>query len=126
MRAVWVLIALGAAWGQDTGSIEGVVTNAVTHTPVANVRVVVDQASGPDSNQPQIAVTDASGVYRLDQLASRDYVVTFSANTYVSTISPVVHVSSGAVRVNADLSPSATLHGRVLDDEGQPAAEHLR
>jgi 5-hydroxyisourate hydrolase-like protein (transthyretin family) len=123
MRAVYLLIALASAWGQDTGSIEGVVTNSATHTPVANVRVVVDHASGPEPNQPHVAVTDVSGVYRVDQLAPRDYVVTFSANTYVATTSPVVHVSSATVRVNADLSPSATLHGRVLDDEGQPAAE---
>jgi hypothetical protein len=122
MRAVLVLIALAAAWGQDQGGIEGVVTNAVTHAPVANARVVLNQTNA-SSGAPRTAVTDASGAYRIDELAAADYVVTFTADGYVSTASPLVHVTYATVRVNADLSPAASLHGSVLDDEGRPAIE---
>src|SRR5258708_16030410 len=121
MRAVWVLIALAAAWGQDTGSIEGVVTNATTHAPVSNGRVVLDRA-GANTGPPRIAMTHPSGAYRVDELPSGDYVVTFTADAYVATSSPVVRVSSAAVLVNAALFPASSLHGRVFDDEGPPAA----
>jgi hypothetical protein len=122
MRAVLVLIALSASWGQDSGSIQGVVTNAVTHVPIANARVVLNQTNS-NAGTPRTAVTDVSGAYRVDELAPADYVVTFTADTYITTSSPVVHVAYSAVRVSADLSPAASLHGRVLDDEGRPAVE---
>jgi 5-hydroxyisourate hydrolase-like protein (transthyretin family) len=119
MRAALALIAIAAASAQERGVIEGAVTSAATHAPLANVRVIVDKA-GVNEKLELRTVTDGAGSYRVDGLPTGDYVATFEAVDYVSVSSPVVRVAGVAVRVNADLVPVAKIFGRVLDDEGHP------
>ena len=118
MRTAWALAALTAAWAQDKGAVEGILTNAATHAPLANARVIVDRA-GVNETLELRTTTDGAGLYKVEGLPAGDYVATFEADRFVSAASPVVHVSGSSLRVNAELWPAAQVRGRVLDDEGQ-------
>jgi len=119
MRSGWVLLALTAAWSQDKGAVEGVLTNAATHAPLANARVTIDRA-GVNETLELRATTDGAGLYKVEGLPAGDYVVTFEAESFVSVASPVVHVAGATIRVSTELWPAAKVRGRVLDDAGQP------
>jgi 5-hydroxyisourate hydrolase-like protein (transthyretin family) len=121
MRAPLVLAAIAAAWAQEPGAIEGTVTNAAIHAPIAGVRVTIDKA-GVNETLERRTVTDGSGAYRVEDLPAGNYVATFEAVDHVTVSSPVVQIGGTPVRVNAQLWPAAKVLGRVLDDEGRPAA----
>jgi 5-hydroxyisourate hydrolase-like protein (transthyretin family) len=122
MRSLLALAALAAAWGQERGAIEGTVTNAATHAPISGVRVTIDKA-GVNETLELRTVTVPSGGYKVEGLPAGNYVATFEAVDYVTVSSMVVHVAGATVRVSAELWPAAKVLGRVIDDEGQPAAE---
>jgi hypothetical protein len=122
MRWAWVLVTLTATWAQDQGAVEGVVTNAATHAPLANARVTIDRA-GVNETLELHATTDGAGLYKVEGLPPGDYVATFEAESFVSVASPVVHVAGAAIRVSTELWPAAKVRGRVLDDEGQAVPE---
>src|SRR5215475_13853366 len=122
MRAACLLACL-AAWvrAQDGGSIGGAVTDASAHVPVANVRVSVT-ASGGKSSAVFQATTDANGNFVVSGLDPGDYVATFEIEGFVRAASRPVHVEQGKVRLNMEILAAASVRGRVLDTEAQPAA----
>ena len=122
MRLALLLAVVGAAWGQDQGALEGTVTNAATHAPMANARVIVNGV-GVNQNVERRATTDDAGGYKVEGLAAGDYTCRFEADSFLGITSPVVHVASAGVKVSGELWPAAKLEGRVFDDEGQPAAD---
>ncbi len=112
------------------GSIEGRITNSVTGEPVVNATVhFIDSHSHPFT-----AATDSSGAYRLTDLADGDYRGEFSQNGFsdlrtgsslesLATGSGYAHVSGDLpARVDVQLQPWGSVHGRVVDEDGNPAA----
>jgi hypothetical protein len=128
------LLALSLfCWAPLIGaSIEGRVTNSVTGEGVPGTKVrVLDRHSSVLE-----AVTDSSGLYRSTGLADGDYRVEFSKDGYsdnTSMTSPLQQVmlaggylhASGDVpaRQDALLQPWGGLRGRVVDEDGKPAAK---
>lgn len=106
------------------GSIEGRVTNSVTGEPVggAKVRFLDLKNNGYET------VTDSAGSYRLAGLADGDYRGPFASKDGFTDDSRKVfnapfHVAGDiAVPMNAQLNPRSSLRGRVVDEDGKPAA----
>ncbi len=110
------------------GSIEGRVTNAVTGEPVvdATVRFL-------SHGHPLTTATDSNGAYQLTDLADGDYQGQFSKDGFSEALAGslesivngagVAHVAGNtAAHVDAQLRPWGGLRGRVVDEEGKPAA----
>ena len=73
---ILILAALaGTAYGQSmtTGAIEGRVTDKGTKEPLVGVTVIAAGATP----EPQTALTDGDGVYKITDLLPGDYAVTF-------------------------------------------------
>jgi 5-hydroxyisourate hydrolase-like protein (transthyretin family) len=103
---------------QSAGRIEGRVTNNVTGEGMGGVLV---RFVGDGYHE---TVTDSTGSYRLTGLKDGDYRVDFIMGGFYGEVrDQVFHVmGSMTVSVNAQLEPLGTLHGRVVDEEGKPAA----
>ena len=61
-----------------TGAIHGRVIDAVTEAPLPGVTV---WAASPSLIEPQTAITDEDGVYKITELLPGDYTVTFYTDT---------------------------------------------
>ncbi|HEY4364113.1 MAG TPA: carboxypeptidase-like regulatory domain-containing protein [Bryobacteraceae bacterium] len=116
----FLAIATVTLYAQSNGVIEGRVTNSVTGEAVPGVKVrFLDRKS-----YVHYATTDASGSYRLTDLDDGDYTAEFTKESFSrSSQGSYSHVSSGLpVRVDMQLKPWGSLRGRVIDEEGRPAA----
>jgi outer membrane receptor protein involved in Fe transport len=71
--AMWVVPALVHAQSPTSGAIQGVVTDGKTNEPLVGVTVIAT-ASGVST---QSAITDEHGAYKIANLPSGDYLVTF-------------------------------------------------
>src|SRR5437016_3145969 len=125
MRLAMLLACAAQLWAQPKPVIEGSVANSVTHEPIAGVRVswlpVGRVLEKPD---PALqAVTDPSGTFRTSELEPGEYSARFEADGYVPAIRQPLRVASATVKLNVELVPSAAVRGRVLDEDGHPAAE---
>ena len=112
------------------GAIEGRVTNSVTGEPVIGATVrALDRHSYVFT-----ASTDSSGSYRLEGLADGDYHAEISKDGFADARAPAqtlenvfgggfVHASGDVpVRLDAQMNPWGALRGRVVDEDGKPAA----
>jgi len=101
------------------GSIEGRVTNSITGEGVGGAQVGFFA-----DDDYHATVTDPTGSYRLTGLKDGDYRANFLKVGFYSGARDVLfHVSGvAAVTVNVQLEPLGTLHGRVVDEDGKPAA----
>lgn len=118
---VLLALACGGASSLWGGSIEGRVTNSVTGEPVSGVEVrLLDRHSIVFQT-----TTDSNGAYRLEHLADGEYSAEFSKDGFQNTGAPGRSAVAGDVspRVNAQLNPWGALRGRVLDEDGKPAAK---
>ncbi|MDE3166250.1 MAG: carboxypeptidase regulatory-like domain-containing protein [Acidobacteriota bacterium] len=115
-----LLAACGPVWAQDPGIVQGAVTDAASHAPIANARVRLESA-GAQQMPERSAVTGDTGSYQITGLVPGDYTARFDADGYLGSTSAVIHAGLAAVRVNAELWRAAVLRGRVLDEDGQPA-----
>lgn len=105
------------------GSIEGRVTNSVTGEGVSGVEVrFLDAHSFVFQT-----VTDSGGGYRFTGLNDGDYRGGFAKDGFQdisSSLSAVLRVSGDVtVRADARLNPFGGLRGRVVDEDGKPAAK---
>jgi hypothetical protein len=105
------------------GSIEGRVTNRVTGEAVGGVEVRFLDAH----SRVFQTVTDSSGTYRLANLQDGDYSGGFSKDGFQdisSNLSAATKVSGDvAGRADAQLNPWGGLRGRVVGEDGKPAAK---
>jgi hypothetical protein len=69
-------------------------------------------------------MTDSTGSYRVAGLGDNDYYGEFSKDGFSDTrMNERVHVAGSVpARADAQIQPWGALHGRVVDDEGKPAA----
>ncbi len=119
MRWLLIIIAFGRALVAQTGSVEGRVTDSITHAPIAGVLVRID---GPSRAQ---TLSGANGLYRATELAPGRYNLSFRAAKYseipgISRTPVAVVIGSDVVRLDMEMKPLAKLRGRVLDAEGGP------
>ena len=86
------LIAPRAALAGTTGTIAGVVTDAASGTPIANVRVT---ASSP--SQTESTTSNATGFYSLQALIPDTYTVSFQLEGYQPSSQPGTNVQQDLV-----------------------------
>jgi len=131
MRATLLsLVAIAAAAQDQTGRIEGVVLDAISHQPVKKAAVSVNfMGSTPGQTQVQNrqgVVTDASGAFAFNGLPAGRYQLTVMHQSYpqarMGGVRKNVQVSPSATaaRVTVELVPGATVGGRIVDEDGDP------
>jgi hypothetical protein len=108
---------------QSPGIIEGRVTNSVTGEGVAGVEVRFSDRH----SYVHDTVTDSTGSYRITGLDDGDYHGTFTKDGFAddrgTLANPVFHVSAGLTALaDKQLKPWGSLRGRVVDEDGKPAA----
>ena len=139
----WIAMFAGVAAGQTpTGSIEGVVLDSVTRAPVkravvvtwsmgpvaqpppAQIGVVSISGSGNQSMRQNSAKTNASGSFVFRDLPPGSYPLNATHPRYQQARGPAlktVEVKAGeTTRVTFELTPGATITGRVVDEDGDP------
>lgn len=122
--AVLFLAAVSAA----AQSVEGTVRNAVTGSPVAGAKVVLQQ----NGIAAYYCETDGDGHCRIEDVPDGTYTAAFSAERYGNSIgpraTPEIKVAAGGapVRVEGQLMPFRRIRGRVVDGRGDPVPDaHL-
>lgn len=134
MRAiVGVAVLLAASLNAQTEvTVEGVVTNPLTRTGIAGVKVIL---IGPPASEPGIheATTGESGDYHLSGLPPGDYNAIFSKPGYFlpdaapsgdfgMPRSTPLKIGMEPIRLNREMMPLGALRGRVIAPDGRPAA----
>ena len=129
MRAAWffLLAALAAAQTDQTGSITGVVTDAITHMPVKKTLVTVGaigNVTRPTAQQS--TMTDVSGAFAVTNLAAGKYSVMFQQQNYPQarfggTLKTIeVKAGEAAGPLNMELIPGGSVSGHIVDEDGDP------
>lgn len=110
----WIVLA-GAAMAQPAGSISGVVSDSLTLTPLAGVRVQMDRQS---------ITTDAQGRFAFENVEPGRHWVTATEERHAARGYVPVLVTSGKELsgVVLNLKLGGTISGRVVDDNGEPVA----
>lgn len=114
------LLAVAAPLLLAQGTVEGVVLNSVSRTPVpgAKVELLVNGKAAYES------VAGASGAFRINDIPPGDYTPSFDAEHYFAFQADPIRVTSAGetVHVQGELDPGTKLTGRVLDPDGKPLA----
>jgi hypothetical protein len=102
------------------GSIEGRVTNSVTGEAVGGAKVRFQDRQ----RYVHETVTDSTGSFRLTGLEDNEYSGEFTKDGFSDGYSASIYRLAGdiAVRADAQIQPLGSLHGRVIDEDGKPAA----
>jgi hypothetical protein len=115
-------------FAQDSGSIAGTVVDSVSGLGIPEVTVYF----GAEKGNEHATITDSSGRFTVSGLKNGEYGCHFEKPGYIaqfsgtmnSTVRPVrIPGETDPVRLEIRLVPMATLRGRVLDPDGQPAAK---
>lgn len=106
-----VLFVASTSFAQGTSVITGTVADAATGAPIGDVVVT---AQSPSQQGEEIAVTDASGLYRLAQLPAGVFTLRFEKEGYHLFVRPEVTVQGDrTIRVNIQLLPDS-VQGDVI------------
>ncbi|HVE86043.1 MAG TPA: carboxypeptidase-like regulatory domain-containing protein, partial [Myxococcales bacterium] len=98
-------LARAQASQPGTSFFAGTVTDAATHQVVPDAYVTITSPKLP-ADQPALAVTDASGAYRVGSLPPGTYSVRIEKQGYQPYSRPdILVVADAAVTVNAELVP---------------------
>lgn len=117
--------ALGVLAAQEGGAVEGRAANSVTHAAIEGVEVRLWTKDATN----YVTTTDAGGAFRVDGIKAGLYNFRLEKSGYVTTevADPRkalrVGLGKDAIRLDVELTPFATVAGRVLDSEGKPAAK---
>ena len=124
MRAVrwiaWVCALLAPLLlAQNNGAVVGTVVNSISGVGVPGMNVLL-WAKGAQYE----ATTDDTGTFRIDEVAPGSYRSRYDKEEFVPLQRDkdliVVTSAPEPVRVRVEMSPYATLRGRVLDPDGKP------
>ena len=110
------------------GSVEGVVTNSLTGEAVKKATVSLFIRSERGKPTTKIAITDATGHFRFDQVEPGSYYATPDKDGFERTFSTpapnsvrvIVAEEQQVQGVALKLVPVATISGQVLDEDGDP------
>jgi hypothetical protein len=114
LRALLLSALLPAAIAQDTGTVEGRVLSSTSHTPVAAADV---NLAGRHT------LTDASGNFGFAGVKSGDISVSAEAQGFYKNEAKRRLDAGAPLRLEILLTPTSSISGRVLDDEGKPMAD---
>ena len=110
---LWILFAIAPLLQQPaTGTLRGRVTVAGSSQPVANARIEI---SSP-------ITADGEGRFEIGGLAPGSPSITVSAPGYVSHEGRMRIVEGETATLNIELTPTASLSGRITDELGRPLA----
>ncbi len=110
---------------KNTGSIQGMVVDSVTHQPVREAVVSLEAPGDPDPGRDgsYSRTTDAAGTFAIDNLQPGRYLLGVSQRLYPQEGWRSIAIKTGErAPVIVELVPSAAVSGRVLDDDGDPLA----
>ncbi|MBV9081241.1 MAG: carboxypeptidase regulatory-like domain-containing protein [Acidobacteriaceae bacterium] len=116
---------------QQTCAIRGIVTDSLTHQPVAKAKVFAALFGGPDDSAPLRRVTDANGAFCFEHLEPGDYEISVKKPGYLDTnygqsrdnapALPVEVARSAQTRaLSIAISPGAAISGTLVDNDGDP------
>jgi hypothetical protein len=108
---------------QNPATVEGVVINAATKTPVAGALVLLARADGPVIGAAVVS-TNERGRFTFSNVAPGSYRLRAEHDDYIrSELSPPVAVEAGGgVRnMSITVTPTAVISGLVTDEFGAPA-----
>jgi len=109
LAAVLFFNSVGTLFAGTTGSINGTVTDAKTHLPIAGVTVVAASATGQFKG-----TTDAKGFFAFNGVSPDTYLVSFQFTGLEPASTSGVNVFQDQVAtVNQALSKSLSTIGRV-------------
>ncbi len=121
----------GAQKPPEKGHITGKVTNEVTGEPLKKVTVEAYSTEGQDSASIT-TMTDASGLFHIDEMEPGKYTLHASRNGYVRRSygdtsgrgnGTVLSIGpGGTVEANFKLTPQSVVTGRIVDEDGEPLA----
>jgi len=127
-RLVALLVSL-PLWilAQDGGTVQGIVTNRATNAGLGGVAVTL----WTQQAVRYTATTDETGAWRISGIKPGRYSSRFEKSGFLEpppanpfAEAPLaVGTGSVPIQLNAELVPLATLRGRVLDPNGEPAAD---
>lgn len=111
---------------QPLATVQGVVTNSVTHAGISDVAVTLWTQQAVRYS----ATTDGSGGWQIIGVKPGRYYWRYEKGGFVEPphegplgVAPLpVGAGGNPIQLNATLDPLATLRGRVLNPEGEPAA----
>jgi protocatechuate 3,4-dioxygenase beta subunit len=130
MRSV-ILFAFCAAACLAQPQVEGTTTNALTGQAIGGVHVHLRAArriaGGTAVEKNFGAISAADGHFSMAAVPPADYELTAERNGYVAPDPSRLTVKAGESQkgVELKLMPSSSISGRVLDGEGEPAANLL-
>lgn len=121
MKAGVYLFMAAALFAEDPqGSLQGTVTDSVTHLPLRKVQVKLH--STPDAGVRQ-AWTDDNGAFGYIGLKAGMYGLEVARQRYFTVrTSARVQPGSDPSKISVELVPGASIRGRVLDPDGDPVA----
>jgi hypothetical protein len=112
--ALLVSALLPAAIAQDTGTVEGRVLSSTSQTPIGGAEV---------SLAGRRTLTDASGNFGFAGVTSGDIIVSAEAQGFYKNEAKRRLDFRAPLRLEILLTPTSSISGRVLDDEGKPIAD---
>lgn len=129
MRPAWFLLLAVTAAAQtppdQTGSVSGVVTDAVTHMPVKKAMVTLNPGGNlAGHGMAGSASTDASGAFAIANLQAGQYRLVIQHQSYPQArfggVAKNIEIKAGeaAAPVNVELIPGASVSGHIVDEDG--------
>ena len=102
------------------GTVEGIVLNSVTRTPIPGATVELHVGSSKE-----LAIrtaTGTSGAFRFTDLPPGQYTPAFDADRFYASKGESLRITAAgeSLHVEGELDPITTLSGRVLDPDGKP------
>jgi hypothetical protein len=120
-----VMALLALLLRQDPGTVDGVVINAATKTPVSGALVLLARTEGPLSGAVVVSTNDR-GRFTFSNVLPGTYRLRAEHDDYMrSELSPAVAVEAGGAARNLTISvtPTAVISGIVMDEFGAPAGK---
>ncbi|HLX45230.1 MAG TPA: carboxypeptidase-like regulatory domain-containing protein [Bryobacteraceae bacterium] len=128
IRVFLLSAAMGLAQDQ-TGSVSGVVLDAISHQPVAKANVSLNprgMGPRPQNSGPQSAITDITGSFSMTNVVAGQYQLTVQHRNYPmdrnGPARKTIEIKAGekAGPVDLTLIPGASVSGHVVDEDGDP------
>jgi hypothetical protein len=107
---------------QDPGTVDGVVINAATKSPVSGALVLLARTDGPLASAVVVSTNDR-GRFTFSKVPPGTYRLRAEHDDYMrSEVSPAVTIEPGAAARNLTIAvtPTAVISGIVLDEFGAP------